>query len=151
MGDFILKKNMSEEVEFLNYIYKNAEMGVIGIDDVIGKVSNEKFAKLLKSQREDYDSICTEAEDILKKYGKQNEEVGTMAKMSSKMMSEMKFLKDDSDQTVAKMMMEGTNKGVIEITEKTNAYNNTDAEIVVLANRLKAMLEKNIDDLKKYL
>ena len=142
---------MSEEVEFLNYIYKNAEMGIIGIDDVITKVKNEKFEKVLKTQKEEYQGICTEAEDILKKYGKQNEEVGTMAKMSSKMMSEMKFLKDDSDQTVAKMMMEGTNKGVIEITKKINAYNNTDAEIVVLANRLKAMLEKNIDDLKKYL
>ena len=28
-----------EEVEFLNYIYKNAEMGIIGIDNIITKVS----------------------------------------------------------------------------------------------------------------
>ncbi len=142
---------MSEEVEFLNYIYKNAEMGVIGIDDIITKVSEEKFIKLLKSEREEYQSICNEAEDILKKYGKQNEEIGLMAKMSSKMMSEMKMIKDSTDNTIAKMMMEGTNKGIIEITEKINAYNIEDAEIVVLANRLKSTLEKNIDELKKYL
>lgn len=146
-----MKKNMSEEVEFLNYIYKNAEMGIIGIDNVITKVTNEKFEKLLKIQKEEYETITREAEDILKKYGKQNEEVGAMAKISTKMMSEMAMLKDNSDQTIAKMMMEGSNKGVIEITEKINAYNNTDAEIVVLANRLKATIEKNIDDLKKYL
>ena len=142
---------MSEEVEFLNYIYKNAEMGVIGIDDIITKVNEEKFIKLLKSEREEYQSICNEAEDILKKYGKQNEEIGLMAKMSSKMMSEMKMIKDSTDNTIAKMMMEGTNKGIIEITEKINAYNIEDAEIVVLANRLKSTLEKNIDELKKYL
>ena len=146
-----MKKNMSEEVEFLNYIYKNAEMGVIGIDDVITKAKDEKFIKVLKSEREEYQNICREAEDILKKYGHQNEEVGTMAKMSTKMMAEMKMLKDESDQTIAKMMVEGSNKGVIEITEKINAYNNTDVEIVVLANKLKATLEKNIDELKKYL
>ena len=142
---------MSEEVEYLNYIYKNAEMGVVGIDDVIVKASDEKFEKLLKKEREEYLEIAREAEDILKKYGKQNEEVGTMAKMSSKMMSEMKLLKDNSTQTIAKMMMEGTNKGIIEITEKINAYNNTDAEIVVLAGKLKSTLEKNIEELKKFL
>ncbi len=151
MGDFILKKNMSEEVEFLNYIYKNAEMGIIGIDDVITKSSNEKFTKLLKSQKEDYEEICKEAKDILKKYGKSNEEIGMMAKMSTKMMAEMNLMKEDSDKVIAKMMMEGSNKGVIEITEKINAYNNIDAEIVVLANKLKSTLEKNIDELKKYL
>ncbi len=142
---------MDSEVEYLNYIYKNAEMGVVGIDDIITKVTDEKFLKLLKNEREDYQSICNEALDILKKYGKQNENIGMMAKMSSKMMSEVKMLKDSSDQTIAKMMMEGTNKGIIEITEKINAYNIDDAEIVVLANRYKAMLEKNIDELKKYL
>ena len=146
-----MKKNMNEEVEFLNYIYKNAEMGVIGIDNVITKVTNEKFEKLLNVEKEEYENIMKEAEDILKKYGKENEEVGAMAKMSTKMMSEMAMLKDNSDQTIAKMMMEGSNKGVIEITEKINAYNNSDAEIVVLANRLKSTIEKNIDDLKKYL
>ena len=142
---------MSEEVEFLNYIYKNAEMGIIGILDVITKSSNEKFTKLLKSQKEDYEEICKEAKDILKKYGKSNEEIGVMAKMSTKMMAEMSLMKEESDQVIAKMMMEGSNKGVIEITEKINAYNNIDAEIVVLANKLKSTLEKNIDELKKYL
>ncbi len=146
-----MKKNMSEEVEFLNYIYKNAEMGVVGIDDVSPKTDNEKFEKLLKREREEYLEIAREAEAILKKYGKQNEEVGTMAKMSTKMMSEMKLMKDNSTQTIAKMMMEGTNKGIIEITEKINAYNNTDAEIVVLAGKLKSTLEKNIEELKKFL
>lgn len=144
------KKGISE-VDFLNYIYKNAEMGVIGINDVIGKAKSEKFAKLLKAEKEEYLEICNEAENILKKYGKQNEENGMMAKMSSKMMSEMSLMKDDSDETIAKMMMEGSNKGVIAVTEKINAYDNKDAEIVVLANKLKATLEKNIDDLKKYL
>lgn len=146
-----MKKNMNEEVEFLQFIYKNAEMGIIGIDNVITKAKDEKFEKVLKDQRSEYDRICTEAENILKKYGKQNEEVGTMAKVSTTIMSEMTLLKDNSIQTIAKMMVEGTNKGIIEITEKINAYSNKDAEIVVLATRLKSTLEKNIDELKKYL
>jgi len=146
-----MKKNMSEEVEFLNYIYKNAEMGIIGIDNIISKVKDEKFEKLLNNQKEEYNNICKDAESILKKYGKSNEEVGTMAKISTTLMSEMSMLKDDSINNIAKMMVEGTNKGIIEITEKLNAYNNTDAEIVVLANKLKSLEESSIEDLKKYL
>jgi len=146
-----MKKNMSEEVEFLNYIYKNAEMGIIGIDNIIKKVNDEKFEKILNNQKEEYEKVCDEAENILKKYGKQNEEVGTIAKVSTAIMSEMSMLKDDSMQNIAKLMVEGTNKGIIEITEKINSYNNTDAEIVVLATRLKTILEKNIEELKKYL
>lgn len=146
-----MKKNMSEEVEFLQFIYKNAEMGVIGIDNIITKVKDEKFEKVLKTQRDEYDNICTETENVLKKYGKQNEEVGSMAKVSTKVMSELTLLKENTTQAIAKMMVEGTNKGIVEIVEKINAYNNSDAEIVVLANKLKNTLEKNIDDLKKYL
>jgi len=146
-----MKKNMSEEVEFLNYIYKNAEMGVIGIENIITKVKDEKFENILTKQKEEYQGVCKEAENILKKYGKQNEEIGTMAKVSTKVMSEMSMLKDDSIKNIAKIMVEGTNKGIIEIVEKINSYNNSDAEIVVLANRLKVIEEKNIDELKKYL
>jgi len=140
-----------EEVDFLNYIYKNAEMGIVGIDNIITKVKNEEFESLLNNQKNEYENICREAENILKKYGKQNEELGTMAKVSSVVMTEMSMLKDNSINNIAKMMVEGTNKGIIEITEKLNAYDNTDAEIVVLANKLKDTEEKNIEELKKYL
>ena len=146
-----MKKNMSEEVEFLNYIYKNAKMGVIGIDAVIVKATDEKFEKLLLKQKGEYESICKEADDILKKYGKKYEDVGSLAKISTTIMSEMSLLKDNSIHNIAKLMIEGTNKGIIEIVEKLNAYNNTDVEVSVLADRLKSMLEKNIDALKKYL
>ena len=146
-----MKKNMSEEVEFLNYIYKNAKMGVIGIDSVITKVTDQKFEQVLNKQKDEYESICKEADDILKKYGKKYEDVSALSKISTTMMSEMSLIKDNSIKHIAKLMVEGTNKGIIEIVEKLNAYNNSDAEITVLADRLKSMLEKNIDELKKYL
>ena len=146
-----MKKNISEEVKFLQFIYKNSEMGIVGINNIIKSVSNEEFESLLKEQKKEYNNICREAELVLKKYGKQNEEIGMMAKVSTAVMSEMSMLKDDSDQNIAKMMIEGTNKGIIEITEKLNNYDCSDAEIVVLANKLKNIEEKNVEALQKYL
>ena len=63
----------------------------------------------------------------------------------------MSMLKDDSSKSIAKLMIEGTNKGIIELTEHINSYDNTDAEIIVLANKFKDILENNIEELKSYL
>ena len=146
-----MEKKRLEEVDFLQYIYKNADMGIVGIDNIIVKVKDEDLENVLKTQKSEYENICRESESILKKYGKSNEEIGLMAKVSTKIMSEMSMLKDDSSKNIAKMMIEGTNKGIIELTEHINAYDNNDAEIIVLVNKYKDILENNIEELKKYL
>ncbi len=146
-----MKKDKKQEIEFLNYISKNSEKIVLDIDSIITKVNNEKLERLLKNSRDEYLQTEKEAEDILKKYGADCEKVGMMTKVSTKVMSEVSLLKDTNDKNITKLIVENINKKIIEITEKINSYNNNDAEIVVLAGKLKATLEKNLDDLKKYL
>ena len=138
-------------IEFLNYIYQNAEMGIVGINDIISKVQDEKFEKILKEQKSDYENICKEAKDILKKYGKEQKELNKMAKISSYMMCMMKTMNDTSTSNLAKMMMEGSNKGIIEITEKLNNFQEQDEEIVDLANKLLETEQNNLDNLKEFL
>lgn len=146
-----MKKNEDQNVEYLNCIYKNAIMGIIGIDDIIEKVNSSEFEKVLNNEKNEYDAICREAINILKKYGKKEEDVGSLAKVSTKIMSEMKLLKETTDEVIAKMMIEGTNKGIIEVSEKINSYDNSDSEIVLLLNKLSELLKNNIEELKKYL
>lgn len=146
-----MKKNEDQNVEYLNCIYKNANMGIIGIDDIIEKVNSSEFEKVLSNEKNEYDAICREAINILKKYGKKEEDVSSLAKVSTKIMSEMKLLKETTDEVIAKMMIEGTNKGIIEVSEKINSYDNSDSEIVLLLNKLSELLKNNIEELKKYL
>ena len=47
----------NNNVEILNLIYKNAEMGFIGIDTVLPKIENEKIAHLVGEQRKEYKNI----------------------------------------------------------------------------------------------
>lgn len=142
---------VNNHIEFLNYIYQNAEMGIVGINDIIPKVKDEEFETLLNEQKSDYENICNEAIEILKKYGKEQQELNKMAKISSYMMSMMKTMKDPSTSNLAKMMMEGSNKGIIEITEKINNFKEKDEEIVDLANKLLETEQNNLDNLKKFL
>lgn len=141
----------NEETKYLNKLYQGAEMGVIGIDSVIDKAHQEEFRDSLLSQKKEYEKIENQIVEILKKYGCEEKGIGKMAKKSSEVMSEMKIKMDDSDSQIAKMMMEGNNKGIIEITKIKNEYNGSDEEIKNLIDEFLKTMEQNLEDMKKYL
>ena len=150
MGEFFMKEKQNDNIIFLNLIYQNAQMGLIGIDVVLKKVTNEKIAKLINEQRKEYECICKEVKDILTKYGAKVEEIPKIKEFSSKIMSEAMSMGSDNKKIV-KLMMEGNQKGVIEIQEKLNNYVCEDSEIIELAKKLLATEEHNREELKKFL
>lgn len=141
----------NEETKYLNKLYQCAEMGTIGIDSVIEKAKQESLREALQSQRNEYDRICEEIVSLLKKYGCEEEKLGMMAKKSSEMMSEMKTKLDDSDSQIAKMMMEGNNKGIIEVTKIQNEYQGEDTEIKSIIQDFLKTEQDNLEEMKKYL
>lgn len=142
---------MSKEVEFLNFIFKNAEMGIIGIDDVLNVLEDADFADMLNRQKQEYENILKKAKEILKCYGKDTKENSGLSKVRSNIMVKMGSMMDSSVSNFAKMMMEGTNKGIIEIQEKINNFNVEDEEIIELAKKLLATEERNLEDFKSLL
>ncbi len=149
MGDFLMKEN--KNINFLNDIYKIVEMGIIGINDVIDKAKKNEFRDLLEHQRREYREILNECETIFTSYGAKERELGMMTKMNSKMMSEMKIHKNDEDCVIAKMMIQGTEKGIEKLEKVMNLYNDEDEEALNLAQKLLDFLKHNLLDLKIYL
>ncbi len=144
-----LKEN--KNINVLNTIYKTSEMGIVGINDVIDKASKEEFRDFLNNQRKEYDEILHQAEKLFMDFGMKEKELNKLVKANAKVMSQMKLMANDSDNFIAKMMMEGTNKGVIKINKTLNENNNLDSEVVNLANKLLKSMENNLDQLKVYL
>ena len=147
MGDFYMKK----EIEYLNFIYQNAEMGLIGLDDVLENVSDDDFVKLLHEQREDYKVILNETREMIINEGYEPKENKELSKITSNLMVKMNAKKENSISILAKLMMEGTNKGIIAIQEKINNFDVSNDKINDLANKLLELEEKNIENLKKFL
>lgn len=141
----------NQNIEFLNSIYQICEMGVIGINDVIDKVSKSTFRDFLENQRKEYDEIVNESENIFASYGAKEKELGKMVKMNSKIMSEVKLMKNKDDREIAKMMAEGTTKGIEKLEIAMNSYNESDQEAYTLAEKLLASLKNNIKGLKEFL
>lgn len=145
-----MKEKKNDNIIFLNLIIQNAQMGIIGIDTVLKKIKDEKIAKIISKQRKEYDTILNDAKEILLKYGADEEKLGKVKELTSKMMSEAMTVSAD-DKKIVKLMMEGNQKGVIEIQEKLNAYQDKDEEIVKLAEKLLATEEHNREEFKEYL
>ena len=125
-------------------------MGLIGIDMVIKKVENEKIAKLIGEQKKEYEKFLSDAHEILIKYGAKEEEISKLKELSSKVMATFMTM-NKSDKEIAKLMMEGNQKGVLEITAEFNNYDGNDEEILSLARRLLATEEHNREEFKTYL
>ena len=150
MGEFYMKEQNNTNIKLLNLIYQNAEMGLIGIDTVIKKVENEAIAKIIHEQKREYEEILADVKKILIKYGAKEEEISKLKELSSKAMVEVMTM-GKSDKEIAKLMMEGNQKGVLEITAELNNYEGDDEEILNLAKRLLATEEHNREEFKKYL
>lgn len=125
-------------------------MGLIGIDMVIKKVENEKIAKLIGEQKKEYEKFLSDAHEILIKYGAKEEKISKLKELSSKVMATFMTM-NKSDEEIAKLMMEGNQKGVLEITAEFNNYDGNDEEILSLARRLLATEEHNREEFKTYL
>lgn len=142
---------MSEDVKLLNMIYQNAEMGLIGIDNIKSAIKDRKLKKVIKEQENDYYAICKEAVYLLSEVGFTKEEVSPMANLMTMMDAKMKTLMDNSTSNIAKMMMTGNNKGIIEIQEQINKYEGKNKKALKLAIQLLNIEKRNLNNLKKYL
>lgn len=113
---------MNDNIELLNFIYKNAKMGVIGINNIIENIKNKKLLKVIYEQRNDYYDICTKSIKLLSEYNSEKEDISKMAELMTYMDAKMKLMKDSSTSNIAQLMMEGNNKGIVEITQKIHKY-----------------------------
>lgn len=142
---------MNQDVELLNYIYQNAKMGIVGIDNIKPSIKDKEFLKLINEQENDYYEICTKAIKYLSLYDCERKNVNPMAKAMTFIDTKKKLMKDNSVSQMAKMMMEGSNMGIIAITEKLNNYKDVSKKTTKLAKELLEIEKLNLENLKKYL
>ena len=80
-----------------------------------------------------------------------DKELGPFVKLNSELMVGMKTMFDKSDSKIAKLMMEGTNKGLIQLQELLNHYNKKDKKLVKILEETLELEHQNNNELKKFL
>lgn len=140
-----------EEKEVILKLYQNIDMGIVGIESIEDKIESRALLSTVMKQKEEYLSYKEKMLSFCKDYNVQDKDLGPMAKMSSDMMSNMKLMMDKTDSHIAKMMMEGTNKGLIQLEELQNHYQGSDQKLIKMMEDTLKMEQQNNEDLKVYL
>lgn len=142
---------MNKDTELLNYIYQNAKMGIVGIDNIKNDIKDNELLSTIREQQKDYYEICNKATKILLENNEDVKDISGIAKLMTYFDAKLNTLDDKSNTNIAKMMMNGSNKGIIEIQEKLNNYEGADKKVISLAKELLRIEKRNLDNLKKFL
>ena len=145
---------MNENVELLEYIYQNSDMGVKSttyLINLLNKTDN-KIKKIVEGQLKGYENFVKESKNLIKKYNKEVKDNGPIADMGTYLGIKMDFMKDNSDSKIADLLTKGFTMGVVDIDKKINKFeDDARKDILDLAKKLKKFQQKNIDLLKSYL
>ena len=145
---------MDENLELLEYIFKNAEMGAYSSEKLIQDLNGKenKIKKVVEGILKGYENFKQESKKLIKKNKYQLETSGIMAKMSSSMSMKMEVAKDNSDAAMAKLLTQGLTMGCVDIAAKIDRYeNDADKKILKLAKDYLKFQKESIDFLKDYL
>jgi len=143
---------MSANAELIEYIYKNAGMGVQSIGKLIEKIQRDDFKSFLSEQYADYKSITEECERIAREDGIRLKELGVISKLESDMMIKMKTMADHSPDTVAEMLMQGSVMGIVQSIRRIKEYEGeSNNDILGIARKLLTIEQRNIQECPKWL
>ena len=140
-----------KDIELLQYVHETAEMGILGLQDIVGQVQTAKLKKSLQGQIAEYQTIASEAAKLLQAKGTAPKDPSLMARLSSEVMSTMQTLADSSDSKIAEMTIKGNNLGITKGLKHLHDYEGNDRQVRSLAEKLLSTEQANVEQMKPFL
>ena len=139
------KKERKKSEELLAEVYRNCQLALESISDVLPEVDDSALKEEILRQHEEYEKISSKAAVLAKDKALEVKEPNPMKKAMMWTSVKMNTLADNSRSHFADMMIQGT---VMGLTSLKTSYGerpvNDDEEISALANELIA-LEENFE------
>lgn len=143
----------SDSLSLLRECENGAKTAVSSIDEVVGRVSDEKLRDELRESRDEHARCERRCGELMTSYGG-NEGISIMPAISKS----MSWLKTNfeldvkpGDKTIAALMTDGCNMGIKSLTGYLNEYENAEREIKSIAQRMLDDEKKLHDTLEQYL
>lgn len=137
--------------QFQNSVYQNASMGVTALKTMIPMVSDSNVKNLLIKQYNGYKAQKELTAGQMKRHNFTPEEPSVMSQLMTRASVAYRMKRDSSAGNAAKMVIKGTNTGIIELTEKLNHTRCGSPEAIQSAKEYLRREQKNIEGLKPYL
>ncbi len=144
-----LQKQHNEDL--LKAIYKNAQMGISGIKNIMPAVNDGKMRRVLKKQENKYIDISQSASQKALAYEVELKEINIFAKGMAYTSIKLKSLMDSTTSHLADMLVQGTTMGITDVIKKQSENSLASEDISTLARDLQKAEEEFVDTLKTFL
>lgn len=141
----------SDTLNLLRECNSGIQMAVFSIDEILEKVTDKNLYEILKKSKEKHEKLGDETHEILAEYGDETKEPNMLAKGMSWMKTNAKVMMDDSDATIADLIVDGCNMGIKTLCRYENQYAAADEKSKKLTDDLIRLEEKLRQDLREYL
>lgn len=145
---------MKEKNELILHIYQDAEMACFTLDKLMNdlKEKDNKIKKLVEDIYKEYEVWKQKSKSILKKEHAEISENPMIAKFMAGMSINKEVKSDNSDSSIADMLIQGISMGSIDMTKKIKAYKEEISKTDLnMAKDFLKFQEKTINHLKEYL
>lgn len=144
--------NWKNDSEILAEIYRNAQLAITSIADLLPEVEDEAMKEELLREHEEYEKICSQAAHLATRYDVELKEPSPIKKAMMWSAIKMNAATDNSAQNVAQMMVKGTVNGITSLkTSLTDGERIMNGEIKTLLKDTIALEEGFEKKLKSYL
>lgn len=138
--------------EVLSEIYRNAQLALQSIADILPEVDDERIKEEILREHEEYEKICAKAALLARQKGQELKEPGAIKKAMMWSGIKMNTLTDNSVQHIAEMMIRGTVTGISALRQsETDSKGNRDEETEKLLLELIDLEEEFEEKLKEFL
>lgn len=146
------QQNKKKTEEALAEIYRNAQLALESISDILPEVEDEEVKQELLSQHEEYERFSAKAATLAKNMDLEIKEPNVMKKAMMWGSIKMSTLTDNSRAHIADMMVQGTVMGVTSLrTTASELPIDGNDEIIALLNEMIEVEERFEKKWKEYL
>lgn len=145
---------MDENIELLQFIYKNSEMGVFTIKQLLKNLEDKdnKIKGLAKEELDSYENFKEESEELIEAYDYDVQKNKITSKIMSSMGISHEVNSDNSDSSIAHMLTEGITMGIVDMETKINNYKDkVEKDIMKLAKDFLKFQQEEVEKLKEYM
>ena len=141
----------NDTIRLLRECNAGIKMGVSTLDDVIEHVQSDSLRNLLAKSKETHTRLGNTTHEYLREYQDEGKEPAMMAKVMSKMKTNMKLDDEGPDSTAAELVTDGCNMGIKSIYRYLNQYPAAEGKIKKMAKDVAEAEESLVKDLRAYL
>lgn len=145
---------MNKNFELYEHIYKDAEMACYTLESLIKdlKEKDNKIKGILDDILKEYTIWMNGSKNKLEDNDIQLKKTNSMSKMMANMGIKKEVKHDNSDSSIADLLIQGISMGTIDMEKKINACDKkSNKEQLSYAKNFLKFQETAIEDLKKYL